>query len=330
VQQGGAGTAPAPARAATPAPEDEARASGAGATSPAADASATGEAAGTAVVVTFAGDIAAGTAGTPQYVNAMSTGDLIRRIDPAYALTGGDNAYQSATATEIRTKYEPTWGSFRAKTRPVPGNHEYKSAGAQPYYDYFFGGTQRRYYAFSPGAGWRFYMLNCEIDCGRGSTQENWLRRDLAAHPGMHFAAVLHRPRFSSGAHGSSLLPASLWTVLERAGGDIVLSGHDHHYERFAKQDASGRAFARGLRQFVVGTGGARLYDIRSARANSEKRLGADFGVLKLTLAPGRYSWAYVASGRCEMADDVSYDCPDRGNSVLDSGAAATNNAARS
>jgi len=295
------------------------------ATSATTDGSSAAAAAAKPVVLAFAGDIADGTAGSPAFETARATGDVVRRIAPRWVLAGGDNAYSSGSLADYRTKYDPTWGSFKAITKAVPGNHEYRTAGAAGYRQYFFGGASRPYEAFSAGNGWRVYLLNCEIACGSGSAQERWLRKDLAAHPAAHVLAVVHRPLYSSGKHGNDTRVRALWDALAHAKADVVLSGHDHCYEVFAKQDARGRARpADGIKEFVNGTGGAEMYPFSTPRPNSLKRLNRDFGVLKLTLRPTTYSWQFIASGYC-WTNGERGACPSRRGRVLDTGARPTN-----
>jgi acid phosphatase type 7 len=277
------------------------------------------------VIVTFAGDIAAGTAGTGAYRSALATGNLVRRIAPRWALLGGDNAYFSGTLAEYRAKYHPTWGSFRAISKPVPGNHEYRTRGAAGYRQYFFAGASRPYYVFSAGNRWRVYMLNCEIACSTGSAQERWLRKDLAAHPTAHVLAVVHRPRYSSGLHGNDTRVTAMWNALLSAKADVMLSGHDHDYEVFAKQDARGKARpADGIKEFVNGTGGAEMYPFGKPRPNSLKRLNRDFGVLKLSLGTASYSWQFISSGYCWTGRERAA-CASRTGKVLDAGTRRTN-----
>jgi hypothetical protein len=141
--------------------------------------------------------------------------------------------------------------------------------------------------------------LNSTVGTAPGSAQERWLRADLAAHPARCTLAFWHHPRFSSGPHGSTPRMAGLWRVLQDAGADVVLSGHDHHYERFAPMDADGHVDRRGgMRSFVAGTGGAELYPFaRQLVPGSEVRWGDGFGVLKLVLGPGGYDWEFIAVG---------------------------------
>ena len=97
--------------------------------------------------------------------------------------------------------------------------------------------------------------------------------------------------------------------MLHRAGAEIVLNGHDHIYERFAPQDADGRATPDGLRQFIVGTGGDTLYEEVTPRRNSEVLQKTTWGVLKLTLRPGRYDWEFVPIDGMTFRDAGSAAC---------------------
>ena len=279
-------------------------------------------------VVTIAGDIADGAdPSDSKYINAMRTGDVVRMVNPTFALTAGDNAYDTGTLAEFQTKYDPTWGSFKATTRPAPGNHEYNTPNAQGYFDYFFGGvsTGNDYYAFDCGA-WRLYSLNCEILCEEGSAELAWLRNDLAAHPGRHYLGYLHQPLFTSGIiHGPDPDVADVYAAIQASGGDVLVSAHNHQYERFAKQNANGTADSLGLRQFVVGSGGADIYGFGTPQANSQFRDGEHYGVLKLVLSDASYSWQYLSSGRKQVGTS-DLDDPDHPlGTVLDQGSESTN-----
>lgn len=214
---------------------------------------------------------------------------------PGTVFALGDNAYQSGTLQEYKDCYDRFWGRHRQRTRPVPGNHEYETPGAAGYFDYFGSNAGPRgagYYSFDLGS-WHIVALNSNIPVGGSSAQAAWLRADLAANPSRCTLAYWHYPRFSSGRHGNYDRLSEFWRILSEAGAELVLSGHDHTYERFAPQDAEGLADARGIRQFVAGTGGAKLYPFTIIRPNSEVRLSA-LGVLKLTLRTGGYDWEFV------------------------------------
>ena len=209
----------------------------------------------------------------------------------------GDNAYMSGTAEEYRECYDRSWGRHRNRTRPVPGNHEYDSLRASPYFDYFglnAGPRGLGYYSFDLG-GWHIVALNSNIPASAGSAQGLWLRGDLAANRSRCTLAYWHHPRFSSGQHGNQDQMNDFWQILYAAGAEVVLSAHDHSYERFAPQDPDGIPDnPRGIRQFVVGTGGAKPYPFLNVRANSEVRMST-VGVLKLTLSVVGYGWEFVS-----------------------------------
>lgn len=236
---------------------------------------------------------------------ALDTGALLDRL-PGTLLALGDLAYTQGTHANFRDCYDPAWGRHLDRTRPVPGNHEYESPGAAGYYDYFGGLAGPRgqgYYAFSAGT-WRVIALNSELPMGIGSAQNQWLRTELQTNGAQCTLAYWHRPLFSSGPNGNNPDTAPLWRTLAEFGGEIVLSGHDHLYEVFARQDADGRAnSATGIRQFTAGTGGAHLYVPGAPKPNSQVRISA-YGILELTLGNNAFSWRFVSVN----------------NSVLDSG----------
>jgi len=212
--------------------------------------------------------------------------------------TLGDNAYPDGTAQDFERCYAPSWGRHRQRTRPAVGNHEYhSSAEAGPYFDYFGAAAGERgkgYYSYDLGA-WHVVVLNSQVQMGVGSEQEQWLRADLQASTRRCTLAYWHRPLFSSGPERETQVLKPLWEALYDAGAEVVLGGHDHYYERFSPQTPEGRADQkRGIRQFVVGTGGMVLYDFTEPLANSEVRIGGAFGVLKLTLEDGAYAWEFL------------------------------------
>ena len=242
-----------------------------------------------------------------------ATAALIASI-PGTVFTLGDNAYGQGTAAQFRNCYGPTWGRFKNRTRPAIGNHEYGSKGASGYWDYFgkaAGPRGKGWYSYNAGS-WHVVVLNANcgnVGCGKGSEQERWLRADLAAHANKCTVAYWHQTRFSSDKdHGNNPAVGAFWEALYDYGAELVLSAHAHGYERFAPQTPWGKAdFAHGIRQIVVGTGGAYFDRYGPARANSQVRSASSYGVLKLSLRPGSYSWQFI---------------PQRGKSFRDSGRA--------
>ena len=246
----------------------------------------------TTAVLIGAGDIAAcGSKGTD------ATAKLLDSLQGTI-FTAGDNAYPSGTASDFLNCYEPTWGRHKARTRPSPGNHDYDSAGALPYFDYFgesAGPPGRGYYSYREG-NWQILSLNSNIPMEANSPQLQWLRKELTDGGARCSLAYWHHPRFSSGPHGDDRATRPLWEALYAAGAEIVIVGHDHLYERFAPQDPDGKLDAvRGIREFVVGTGGGEAMSSGPVHANSDARLST-FGVLQLMLATDSYSWAFLDS----------------------------------
>jgi len=275
-----------------------------------ADTATVGISSGTAgaPVLVGAGDIAGcGTAGDEQ------TAALLDGID-GMVFTAGDNAYPDGSATDYADCYDPSWGRHKARTRPAPGNHDYHTSSGAGYYAYFgtsAGDSGVGYYSYDVGE-WHVVSLNSNVSMSAGSAQEQWLRADLAASTKVCTVAYWHHPRFSSGSkHGSDSSSEPLWQALYDAGAEIVIGGHEHNYERFAPQTPTGAAdSAQGIREFVAGTGGESHYDDASTRlANSEVFDGTTYGVLKLTLGPGTYSWEFVPVAGQSFTDSGSGTC---------------------
>lgn len=212
----------------------------------------------------------------------------------AAVLILGDNVYQRGTAREYAHCYAPTWGRFKARTYPAPGNREYATGGAAGYFSYFGSAAGPGYYSVKLGA-WRVLSLDSNLSGPAQQAQLAWLEQELARSTERCTLAYWHHPLYSSGGHGSIGVMRAAWELLYRAGAEIVLSGHDHDYERFAPQDAGGAAdLERGVRQFVVGTGGAFPTPFLWPLKNSEMRDNSRIGVLKLVLADDGYEWEFL------------------------------------
>ena len=241
---------------------------------------------------------------------AQVTASLLDRI-PGTVFTVGDHAYPEGTAKQYRDCYEPSWGRHKARTRPSPGNHDYLTNNAAAYFDYFgdsAGPARRGYYSYDLGA-WHVLSLNSAIRADARSEQVKWLRQDLAAHAVPCTLAYWHIPVFSSGAHGNNPHMLDVWKILYEARVDVVVNGHDHDYERFAPQDPRGTADPRGIRAFVVGTGGAGVYRFDRVRANSEVRNATAYGVLRLSLAATGYEWEFVSGAGVPFTDRGNGEC---------------------
>lgn len=272
-------------------------------------------------VIAAAGDISCAP-GMRASCKQMETADVIGQIAPQAVLALGDNQYDSGELENYLFAYQPSWGRFKAITRPVPGNHEYQMPFARGYYDYFngqgrltgpAGDRSRGYYSFDMGA-WHFIALNSNCrdvgGCQAGSPQEVWLRVDLQASDSRCTLAYFHHPLFASGPNGNAPQMRALWQALYDFNADLVLNGHDHVYERYAPQTPQGVADpARGIRQFVVGTGGHSLTRFVAIQPNSEVRSNEAFGVLKMELAFDGYAWEFRPVTGSAFTDSGSGTC---------------------
>ncbi|GAA1920862.1 metallophosphoesterase family protein [Nocardioides marmoribigeumensis] len=254
----------------------------------------------TAVRVVAVGDIACapGSAVTRTTCRQGATARLAERLSPRRVLALGDLQYQSGGLAAFRTAYDGSWGRLRSITHPVPGNHEYVTRGAAGYYTYF---ADRQpgppgWYVRDLGT-WRAYFLNSNCDKVDCSAEATWLARDLAAHPRRCSLVVTHHPRWSSGEHGSNRSVARFYRVAYDHHVELMLSGHDHHYERFVPKRPDGTRSARGVVQFVSGTGGKSFYPADHVVRGSAYRISHRFGVLQLSLGSGRYAWSWKGIG---------------------------------
>ncbi|MCH8619226.1 metallophosphoesterase [Undibacterium sp. TS12] len=254
-----------------------------------------------AVTVYAAGDIADCRKKPPAESMAARTATLIAtglsKDASARAITLGDNTYPVGKPDEFNKCYEPTWGQFKDRTLPSPGNHDYAMPKALGYYNYFgdLAGPERRGYYASQLGKWLVLSLNSNLDPQQMQVQLNWLKEELAKNKQNCTLAFWHHPVFSSGGHGNNDNMQAAWKMLAAAKADIVLTSHDHDYERFAPLDANGdRDDKRGIRSFVVGTGGAKLTPMFLPRGNTEIRDNSTHGVLKLSLAEKSYEWEFL------------------------------------
>jgi hypothetical protein len=262
-------------------------------------------------VLVGAGDIA-----TCRKEGDEATAKLLENI-PGTVFTMGDNAYPSGTSRQFEDCYGPSWGRYKVRTRPALGNHEYETDGASGYFDYFgsaAGPPSKGYYSYDLG-DWHIVVLNsmCENvgGCGPNSPMVGWLQKDLAANPGNECTlAYFHHPLFSSGEHGNQTKMTASWEALYAANADVVVNGHDHDYERFAPQKPDGTLDPRrGIRQFVVGTGGGERRPFRTIEPHSQARDDDTHGVLKLTLKPASYDWEFVPVAGETFTDSGTESC---------------------
>lgn len=265
---------------------------------------------GGVAVLLAAGDIA-----SCDWKGDEATSDVLDRFDGT-VITLGDLAYESGSRNEFERCYDPSWGRHKDRTRPVPGNHEYKTHRAAGYFEFFgsaAGDPDKGYYSYDLG-DWHIVALNSNCGevggCDAGSPQVRWLRADLRASEADCTLAYWHHPLFSSGKESSTTEVRPLWETLYKHGADIVLSGHAHTYERFAPQDPMGGADpSRGIRQFIVGTGGANFHEFGSPQDNSEVRIAGTAGILKLRLRAKAYAWRFISVGSKQNDEKGVDDC---------------------
>jgi len=262
-------------------------------------------------VLIGAGDIS--NSGNGDTITAALINNVLAANQSAQVFTAGDNAYDSGTLTEYNTTYDPTWGAFKSATHPAPGNHEYNTSGATGYYGYFgavAGPSGRGYYSYDLGS-WHVVSLNSEVAMSVGSAQETWLRSDLAASTKPCTLAYWHQPLYTSGAnHAPNPATRPLFQALYDANADVVVTGHNHQYERFAPMNATGGLDAtRGIREFVAGMGGASHYSFGTIQPNSEARNSDTYGVLKFTLHANSYDWQFVPEAGKTYADSGTTSC---------------------
>lgn len=280
-------------------------------------------------VVAAAGDIACspardafrGGAGTDTQCRMAATSDLMVGTNVSAVLVLGDAQYEKGEIENFRASYHPTWGRLLDKTLAVPGNHDLRNDG-EGFYEYFGprAGRAGEGYHDVRIRDWHLIGLNSGCPsaggCGEDSPQGLWLLERLSAERAPCTLAYWHAPRFSSGRHGDTEAVAPFFEILHRHGADLVLTGHDHNYERFAPMRPDGTVASDGIRQFVVGTGGKNLRDFKAGRPGSERASASAFGVLELALLPGEYVWLFVSTpdsdftdlgtGTCHNAEEAS------------------------
>jgi hypothetical protein len=248
-----------------------------------------------------------------------ATAQLLAEINGTIIVALGDLAYENGSAQDFQKCYDATWGRFKSRTLPVPGNHEYMTEGAKGYFGYFgkaAGEPSEGYYSYDLD-GWHIIALNSNrclgnVGCYSISPQLRWLKSDLAANEDKDCTlAYMHHPLFTSGEYRPGVPEVKpLWEILHDAGADVVLSAHDHNYQRFAPQDPDGKIdLERGIREFVVGTGGKSHYEIETTLPNSEAHNDDIFGVLKLTLHPNGYDWQFIPVEGAAFSDSGHDRC---------------------
>lgn len=242
-------------------------------------------------------------------ITVVATGDLgssraelapvtnqITSLDPEYVFALGDLVYPDGQPSGFAGFFRSTWGPFLDRVIAAPGNHDYHTPDARGFYDTF---PQAEYLARDLGdSRWRVYVLNCEVPCGAGSAQSKFVADDIAANPDRHRFAIVHRPRFTSSKHGDDDDLTEIWDTLAASGGEFMLAGHNHVYERFDRMTGGGDVADTGMRQFVVGTGGNELYPFEGLHTGEQFRDNAHHGVLWMQLRADDYRWEFRTTDR--------------------------------
>jgi acid phosphatase type 7 len=280
-------------------------------TPPPADAPADIVALSGASVLIGAGDIAVcGTLNdenTAAIVDSISRADSVAKVENAI-FTVGDHVYPNGARANWDRCWKSSWGDTTKRImrwlRPSIGNHDLDNGFGEAYYQIFgdkAGAKGLGYYAYDLGE-WKIISLNSEIVTNPAfppetrRAQEEWLKKELAGNTKKCALAYFHRPRFSSGGHAGDLRMTGVWNILFEHNVDVVINGHEHHYERFEPQTPAGlRDTLKGIVQYIVGTGGASLTGIRKpVQPNSARTIEGHYGVLKLTLGAGEYQSAFL------------------------------------
>jgi hypothetical protein len=238
----------------------------------------------------------------------QSTATLITSLAPDGVIALGDLQYEAASISDLTNFYGTTWGSFKNITYPVRGNHEYITSGAAGYVEYF-AETSASYWTTDAG-GWRIIAVDswCQgqlyAGCSATSAQTTWLIAELqrARAEGKCAAVMMHHPFVSSGRYATASA-RYLWEAAVANGADLVMTAHDHHYERFAPLDAAGAPAAGGVPMIISGLGGAQVYPLGTAVPGSQYMLNSDHGVVQVTFTPTAYSWGFVSA-----LDNLTYD----------------------
>jgi peptidoglycan/xylan/chitin deacetylase (PgdA/CDA1 family) len=270
---------------------------------------------------------------------AASTASLLTGVDAVLPL--GDDQYNCGGVSAFEQGYGPTWGVKRSITYPVPGDKDWTTSGGTDcptvpgagYQQYFsssggvFGSPlpagvnvsdSTAYYSYNLG-NWHIIALNtspCVLTdpsfCAAGSAQDVWLQNDLAHNTAACTLAYYQNPRWASTASGSGgdNTMQQLWQDLYNGGADVVLNGDSHWYERFAPLNATGAINNTfGVREFIVGTGGAGLEPPGTEGPTSQVLNATTHGIIKLTLQNGSYAWQFINNGESSFTDSGSASC---------------------
>ncbi|QNE19503.1 alkaline phosphatase [Kribbella qitaiheensis] len=271
-------------------------------------------------VLAAAGDIAEQCTASSSSCIHPKTAALVQAINPANVITMGDNQYDDAHLSDFQNYYDKTWGKFKSITKPIPGNHETYDEPSFDGYHKYFGSIAtpqgKNYYSWERG-NWHFIALDSndfvKEEAGKTAAtdpaQLTWLKQDLAGNTKGCIAAYYHHPRFSSGDHGDNPDAAQLWQTLVDAKVDLVLNGHDHHYERFLPQNVNGQPDPNGPMQIIGGTGGASFYPVHAAHPATAKLIHDKSGVLKLSMTDTTFAEQLIGLDNTVLDSSPTYTC---------------------
>jgi len=266
-------------------------------------------------VLAAAGDIADQCTASDANCIHPKTAKLVDFIKPANVITMGDNQYDDAHLSDFQNYYDKTWGKFKSITKPIPGNHESYDDTPFAGYEKYFGAAiakpqGKRYYSWDKG-NWHFIAIDSNDFVTHDlaePAQITWLKADLAKNTKGCIAAYYHHPRYSSGDHGDNPDSAQLWETLVGAKADLVLNGHDHHYERFLPQNGQGQVDPNGPVQIIGGMGGKELYPVSAGHPATAKIVEA-FGVLKLSMTDTTFQSQLIGLDQQVLDSSPTYTC---------------------
>ncbi|WP_238161362.1 discoidin domain-containing protein [Kribbella antibiotica] len=272
----------------------------------------TGAAGAGQFVIAAAGDIAKACSASSTSCIHPKSAKVVDYIKPVNIVTMGDNQYSSGTLSEYQNYYDKTWGKFKSITKPAPGNHESYDSPAFSGYEKYYGTAAKpqgkRYYSWDKG-NWHFVALDSnDFVGGSDSAQMAWLKADLAATNKGCIATYSHHPRWNTGARGHDDSLGPLWKVMTDNKVDLVLVGHEHHYERFFPLNNSGQQDPNGTVEIIGGMAGASQRDLGPAKPITAKRLNS-YGVLKLTMTDNSFNSQLIGLNNEVLDSSPTYTC---------------------
>ncbi|MFK4088094.1 discoidin domain-containing protein [Kribbella sp. NPDC020789] len=271
-------------------------------------------------VLAAAGDIAEQCTASSSTCIHPKTAKLVTAMNPANVITMGDSQYDDAHLSDYNNYYAKSWGVFKSITKPVPGNHDTYDEPQYNGYDTYYGSAiakpqGKRYYSWNKG-NWHFialdssdYMTHDSLVASSRDEQLAWLRNDLASNTKGCVAAYFHHPRWSDGDHGDNDDSDQFWRILVGAKADLVLNGHDHHYERFLPMGVDASPDPNGPVEIIGGMGGAHPYPIQITHPDTSAKALSTYGVLKLTMTDNSFTSQLIGLDSTVLDSSPTYTC---------------------